>query len=159
MTWRAEDAYEALAPSVLGYFRARGARDPADLTGDVFVSVTRGLASFRGDDAALRRWVFTISHNRMIDEYRRAQRDPNVLTAETPDVPYVDPELVSTDTELARALAMLSDDQREVVVLRFVADLSVADVARIVGKRQGAVKMLQARGLERLHDLLGGAST
>jgi RNA polymerase sigma-70 factor (ECF subfamily) len=55
---------------------------------------------------------------------------------------------------------MLSDDQREVVVLRFVADLAVKDVARIVGKRQGAVKMLQARGLERLHELLlseGGA--
>jgi RNA polymerase sigma-70 factor (ECF subfamily) len=49
---------------------------------------------------------------------------------------------------------MLTDDQREVVVLRFVADLAVKDVARILGKRQGAVKMLQARGLERLHELL-----
>jgi RNA polymerase sigma-70 factor (ECF subfamily) len=72
--------------------------------------------------------------------------------AEVPDTPHAD--VTTGDEELTRALAMLSDDQREVVVLRFVADLAVKDVARIVGKRQGAVKMLQARGLERLHELL-----
>jgi RNA polymerase sigma-70 factor (ECF subfamily) len=159
--WTAEQAYEQLAPAVRGYFRGRGARDPNDLTGDVFVSVTRGLASFHGDADALRRWVFTIAHHRMVDEFRRSQRDPHVWTAEVPDAPHAD---VTADTpvddDLARALAMLSDDQREVVVLRFVADLALKDVARIVGKRQGAVKMLQARGLERLRELLqaeGGA--
>ena len=159
--WTAEQAYEQLAPAVRGYFRGRGARDPNDLTGDVFVSVTRGLASFHGDADALRRWVFTIAHHRMVDEFRRSQHDRHVSMAEVPDAAYVD---VTADTpvddDLARALAMLSDDQREVVVLRFVADLALKDVARIVGKRQGAVKMLQARGLERLHDLLqaeGGA--
>ena len=150
--WTAEQAYEQLAPAVRGYFRGRGAQDPNDLTGDVFVSVTRGLASFHGDADALRRWVFTIAHHRMVDEYRRASHDPHVWMAEVPDAPQA---AVSVgDDDLMRALATLSDDQREVVVLRFVADLAVKDVARIVGKRQGAVKMLQARGLERLHELL-----
>ena len=152
MRWTAEQAYEQLAPAVRGYFRGRGARDPNDLTGDVFVSVTRGLASFHGDADALRRWVFTIAHHRMVDEFRRSQHDPHVWMAEMPDAPHAD--VTVGDDDLARALAMLSDDQREVVVLRFVADLAVKDVARIVGKRQGAVKMLQARGLERLHELL-----
>jgi RNA polymerase sigma-70 factor (ECF subfamily) len=158
MRWTAEQAYEQLAPAVRGYFRGRGARDADDLTGDVFVSVTRGLGSFRGDPAALRRWVFSIAHHRMVDEYRRAQHDRHTSVAEVPDAPHVavDPDVIVADDELARALAMLSDDQREVVVLRFVADLAVKDVARIVGKRQGAVKMLQARGLERLHELLHG---
>jgi len=150
--WTAEEAYEQLAPAVRGYFRGRGAREPNDLTGDVFVSVTRGLRSFHGDADALRRWVFTIAHHRMVDEYRRAQRDQHVWTAEVPDTTYSD--VTASDDDLRRALAMLSDDQREVVVLRFVADLAVKDVARIVGKRQGAVKMLQARALERLHELL-----
>ena len=154
MRWTAEQAYEQLAPAVRGYFRGRGAGDPDDLTGDVFVNVTRGLASFRGDDTALRRWVFTIAHHRMVDEYRRAHHDRHVWMADVPDAP--DTDVAIGDDELARALAMLSDDQREVVVLRFVADLAVKDVARIVGKRQGAVKMLQARGLERLQELLQG---
>jgi RNA polymerase sigma factor (sigma-70 family) len=96
--------------------------------------------------------VFTIAHHRMVDEYRRASHDPHVWMAEVPDAPQA--VVAAGDDDLTRALAMLSDDQREVVVLRFVADLAVKDVARIVGKRQGAVKMLQARGLERLHELL-----
>jgi RNA polymerase sigma factor (sigma-70 family) len=150
--WTAEQAYERLAPAVRGYFRGRGAHDPDDLTGDVFVSVTRGLASFHGDADALRRWVFTIAHHRMVDEYRRASQDRHVSMAEVPDAAH-DATAVGDDG-LTRALALLGDDQREVVVLRFVADLALKDVARIVGKRQGAVKMLQARGLERLNELL-----
>ena len=153
MRWTAEQAYEQLASAVRGYFRGRGARDPNDLTGDVFVSVTRGLGSFHGDADALRRWVFTIAHHRMVDEYRSSQHDRHVWMAEVPDAPHAD-VTAGDDDDLTRALAMLSDEQREVVVLRFVADLAVKDVARIVGKRQGAVKMLQARGLERLHELL-----
>ena len=161
MRWTAEQAYEQFAPAVRGYFRGRGAHDHDDLTGDVFVSVTRGLASFRGDADALRRWVFTIAHHRMVDEYRRAGHDQHVSMAEVPDAPQATVTVGDdVDDDLTRALAMLSDDQREVVVLRFVADLAVKDVARIVGKRQGAVKMLQARGLDRLRELLqseGGA--
>jgi RNA polymerase sigma factor (sigma-70 family) len=154
--WTAEQAYERLAPGVRGYFRGRGAHDPDDLTGDVFVSVTRGLASFHGDADALRRWVFTIAHHRMVDEYRRASNDRHIWMADVPDAAHdaAQDATAAGDDDLTRALALLGDDQREVVVLRFVADLALKDVARIVGKRQGAVKMLQARGLERLHELL-----
>jgi RNA polymerase sigma-70 factor (ECF subfamily) len=157
VTWTAAEAYDQLAPAVRGYFRARGGRQPDDLTGDVFVSVTRGIVSFRGDAAALRRWVFTIAHHRLVDEYRHAERDTHVWMAEVPDGIGLDVPVA--DDALLAALAQLGDDQREVVVLRFVADLSVSDVARIVGKRAGAVKMLQARALERLNDLLQQPST
>ena len=144
--------YEQLAPAVRGYFRGRGGGDPEDLTGDVFVSVTRSIGSFRGDAAALRRWVFTIAHHRLVDEYRRAQHDPHLLTSDLPERPIT--EVAPAEDVLIAALGQLGDDQREVVVLRFVADLPVKDVARIVGKGTGAVKMLQARGLERLSELL-----
>jgi RNA polymerase sigma-70 factor (ECF subfamily) len=155
--WTATEAYEQCAPAVRGFFRGRGAREPDDLTGDVFVSVTRGIGSFRGDAAALRRWVFTIAHHRLVDEYRRSERDPHVWVADVPDSQRADAP--GGDDVLLRALAELGDDQRDVVVLRFVADLPIADVARILGKRAGAVKMLQARGLERLSELLQEQST
>ena len=152
MTWNAGEVYEWLAPAVLGYFRGRGAHDPANLTGDVFVNVTRGLPKFRGDAPALRRWVFTIAHHRMVDEYRRSTHEPHVWAADVPDAPARDAE--SVDRDLLDALLGLTDDQREVVVLRFIADLSLEDVAKIVGKGTGAVKMLQARGLESLRGTL-----
>ena len=133
---------------MLGYLRGRGARDPEDLTGDVFVKVTEGLGAFRGDRAALRRWVFTIAHNRLLDEFRREGRLRESLSA-TPAHSAIDDEM-PLDSELLEALATLTEQQREVVVLRFIVDLPIKDVAKIVGKRLGAVKMLQARGLATL---------
>ena len=140
--------YEALAPAVLGYFRSHRMRDPENLAGDVFVAVTERLGRFRGDDAALRRWVFTIAHHRRVDEIRRTGRRPEVLT----DAPSSPPTADATplDPDLVAALGRLTPEQREVVVLRFVADLPIRAVADITGRRGGAVKMLQARGLEAL---------
>lgn len=145
--------YEALAAPVLGYFRSQRMRDPEALTGDVFVAVTEKLAGFRGDDAALRRWVFTIAHHRRVDEIRRAGRRPEILDAAPTSPPAFDQPTI--DPDLVRALDRLTPDQRDVVTLRFLADLSIADVARITGKRRGAVKMLQARGVSALTEELG----
>lgn len=141
-----EGIYDALAPAVLGYFRSHRMSDPEGLTGDVFVAVTQRLATFEGDDAALRRWVFTIAHHRRVDEIRRSARQ---VPPGPPSPEAVDPE-DPFDPDLVAALATLTDDQRQVVVLRHVADLSVEDVAAITGRSPGSVKMLAARGLEAL---------
>ena len=150
------ELYDELAPAVRGYFRARGVRDAEDLTGDVFVKVAEGLGRFRGDRAALRRWVFTIAHHRLVDHYRTTGRRQTSPTAVLPDLAV--PAVELPDPELLAALGDLTDEQREVVVLRFVVDLPVRDVAKILGKRTGAVKMLQARALEALGARLAGTS-
>ena len=137
---------------MLGFFRSHRMRDPEALTGDVFVAVTEKLGGFRGDDEALRRWVFTIAHNRRIDEIRRAARRQETLVDDPEVLPTLD--AVPFDPGLAAALGRLTAEQREVLVLRYVADLPIAVVARITGRRPGAVKMLQARGLEALGQLL-----
>ena len=72
---------------------------------------------------------------------------------EPPDVATLD--ALGNDPSLTKALAGLTPEQRQVLVLRFVADLPINDVAKIVGKRLGAVKMLQARGLADLRTALG----
>ncbi len=138
-------AYAALAPAVLGYFRSHRMHDPENLSGDVFVAVTEKLTTFRGNDDALRRWVFTIAHHRRVDEIRRAQRRPEVF-ADAPTAPFV-VDAAPFDPDLLAALDRLTPEQREVLVLRYVADLSIAAVAEITGKGTGAVKMLQARRL------------
>jgi RNA polymerase sigma-70 factor (ECF subfamily) len=141
--------YLALSRPVLGYFRAQRAADPEDLVGEVFVQVARDLPRFHGDDAARRRWVFSIAHNRLVDSWRRRAVRPVLADAEVPDVAAAD-EVATLDPTLVAALHRLTDDQREVIVLRFVADLSIRDVAHITKRRQGAVKALQTRGLAAL---------
>jgi RNA polymerase sigma factor (sigma-70 family) len=154
MSRSAADVYRDLAPKVLGYLRAQRAAEPEDLLGEVFLQVARDLPTFRGDDEHLRRWVFTIARHRLVDDRRRRNARPQTADNEVPDLPAPDDVVSGLDAELIAALAELTPDQREVVVLRFVADLSLAAVARITRRRVGAVKALQSRALAQLGDRL-----
>lgn len=145
----AAEVYRSLAPAVLGYLRAERAPDPEDLLGEVFLQVARDLRRFDGDAAALRRWVFKIAHHRVIDARRRGARRPAVASSEVPDraAPAVD---TAIDPALVEALGRLTPEQREVVVLRFVADLPLEAVADVTGRSVGAVKAMQHRALDAL---------
>jgi RNA polymerase sigma-70 factor (ECF subfamily) len=137
---------------VFAYAKAAGAEDCEDILGEVFVAVVRGIDRFRGDDDALRRWIFTIAHHRVVDEQRRNARRRHAMrvasenVAAPPDDPF--------DPVLLTALAALTPEQREVVVLRFVADLSLEDAAAMTGRPIGAVKSLQHRALRNLAQVL-----
>jgi RNA polymerase sigma-70 factor (ECF subfamily) len=150
----AAQLYRELAPAVLGYLRTQRVPDPEDALGEVFLSVARDIGRFRGDSAALRRWVFSIAHNRAMDAHRKAARNRSTLEAELSEagarLPTAPPPPDPVDPALVDALTMLSQDQREVVVLRFLADLPLEAVAKITGRRVGAVKALQHRALENL---------
>lgn len=154
--WACERIWRDLAPLVVAYARAHGASDPDDLTSDVFLGVFRGLEGFSGDERAFRSWVLVITHRRIVDERRRRGRRPTVADDDvaTLDMPGGDAEedaLASLGSQHVRAvLEALPPDQRDVLLLRILGDLTVAQVAEVVGKREGAVKALQRRGLERL---------
>ncbi len=147
-----EATYRSLAPAVLGYFRSKRASEPEELLGEVFVGVARGLDGFRGDDQDLRRWVFSIAHRRLVDDIRRRVARPLQLLRDPVELPVDDPP--GLDVDLVEALQQLTPLQREVVLLRFVADLPTRDVARILRRREGAIKALQARALAELSELL-----
>src|SRR5947207_12860299 len=128
----AGDVYRLLASAVFGYLRTQGVSDPEDVTGEVFLQVSRDLHRFTGDDDALRRWVFTIAHHRMVDSHRRRSRRPVVTGDEVPEQaspPPVEP----LDPDLVEALDSLTEAQREVIVLRFVADMPIDAVAKLTG--------------------------
>jgi RNA polymerase sigma factor (sigma-70 family) len=149
----AGEVYRQLAPAVLGYLRAQRALEPEDLLGEVFLQVARDLPRFSGDDDALRRWVFTIAHHRLIDDRRRRARRPQMADGEVPDAPA--PEAAdAVDPALVAALERLTPDQREVVLLRFVGDLPLEAVARLTKRNVGAVKALQHRALDHLGSIL-----
>ena len=154
----AASLYLDLAPAVRSYLRAQGVRDADNLLGEVFFHVARSIDKFRGDADDARRWVFTIAHHRLVDHRRRLAVRPVEVWVAPPDRPAPIDVEASLDPELLTALAELTDQQREVVLLRFVADLSLHEVARITGRPVGAVKAMQARALARLASLLGSPS-
>jgi RNA polymerase sigma factor (sigma-70 family) len=151
-----ERIYRILAAPVLSYLRWHRVSDPDGLTNDVFAQVHRKLGSFEGDEQGFRSWVFTIAHHRMIDDRRRSQRQPTVdgeVDVEdhrsAGDV-EVDAFAALGSDRVRELLNVLSADQRNVVLLRVVADLSVEEVARILDKREGAIKALQHRAMASL---------
>jgi RNA polymerase sigma factor (sigma-70 family) len=150
--WRA--IYEEFAPQVRGYLRGRGEAEADDLLGEIFLQVVRDLQRFEGSEADLRAWILTIAHHRLIDERRRRARRPAESTAQPTSgheeaAGDVEQEALEAMAEerVRKILAGLSSDQRSVLLLRVVGDLTVEQVADVLGKTPGAVKQLQRRGL------------
>lgn len=149
--------WRELQPAVLRYFQVVSQETAEDLAADTWVSIIGRLGRFRGNERAFRSWVFTVARHRAIDWNRQAVRSPTSLVPNerlterpAPDDP-VAAVLEGQSTRAALALvAELPPDQAEVVALRVLGALEVAEVARIVGKRPGAVRVLAHRGLRRL---------
>ena len=144
--------FDWLQRPVHTFARARHATDPEGTVNDVFLQVFTHLGDFDGNDVQFRAWVFRITRNRLTDEYRLRARRPDEVAAEAPAYAAtasddVEAAAISSldDAWLQQQLDLLTPDQRDVVLLRVVADLSLADVAELVGKPVGAVKALQSR--------------
>jgi RNA polymerase sigma-70 factor (ECF subfamily) len=153
-----------LNPSLIRYLTVAG--DPAeDVASEVWATVVKGLRRFRGDETAWRAWVFTTARRRAVDAGRRRGRmlDRERAWQAWPSMgeAVVDPaELVVRrfDTDAALALvARLPPGQAEVIALRVIAGLPVAEVARILGRSPGAVRVAHHRALQGLRELLSEA--
>jgi RNA polymerase sigma factor (sigma-70 family) len=152
--------YTDLVRPVAAYLRGKGVGDVEDVTSEVFLAVFTGLERFTGGQAEFRSWVFTITHRRVVDHWRRASRTPGTeeYTAEDDarTAPSAEDDALDElgSARVHELLAELTPDQRDVLLLRVVADLTVEQVAEVVGKPAGAVKALQRRGLAALRKLV-----
>ena len=152
--------YTVLSPKVLGYLTAHGAEDPEGLTNEVFLHVLRRLGGLVGGSAGLRTFVFSVAHARLVDDVRRRARRPH----SAPYQPELDHRSEASAEHVALAdaqgahlqelLCHLGEDQRSVITLRILGDLTIEQTAEILGKSTGAVKQLQRRGLLALRDLM-----
>ena len=127
------------------------------------MAVVKGLARFDGDERAFRSWLLTITHRRLVDDLRRRGRRP-VSSGDEQDLARIEAPGSIEDEGLARLQARgvlaiidsLTAAQRGVLLLRLLADLSVAEIARVVDKPESAVKALLRRGLAALARQIGG---
>ena len=151
------ELYRLLQSPILRYLRALEAREAEDIASEAWLSVITNLDRFRGGESALRAWAFTIARSRLMDYHRRRARRGTVTTspeelsehAETGNVEEEALAELSTEEALAQ-IASLPRAQAEVVLLRVIGDLSVRDVATIMGKRPGTIRVLQHRALRSL---------
>ena len=154
--WAFEQLYRDLAPSVTAYLRLHGAQEPDDLASETFIGVFTGLSGFSGDEDGLRGWVFTIAHRRLLDDWRRRSRRPQ-LADEPGDLSQHVGGNVEDDVltrvgaeDVERLCGTLPTDQRSVLLLRILADLTVEQVAQVMDRSIASVKALQRRGLRAL---------
>jgi RNA polymerase sigma-70 factor (ECF subfamily) len=165
--WAWRELYSATAPLLTRYLRARRVPDVDDVVGETFIRVVRNIDRFEGDEASFRTWVFTIGRNVVVDDVRRRARRPadatvdEVLASVGPVGDTEDDALASLGrVHVTVLLEDLSADQRDVLLLRILGGLTIAEIAEVVGKREGAVKMLQARGIAALRKAIStGAVT
>jgi RNA polymerase sigma factor (sigma-70 family) len=153
------DAYDEQVSNVYGFFayRVRCRADAEDLTQQTFERALRAWSSFDPERGPLGAWLMTIAHNLLVDHYRRAGADRHEpledldderLGSEAPD-----PDL-GLDPGLAEALATLSPRDREVIALRFGADLSGPDIAALSELSLANVQQILSRSLRRLRGSL-----
>ncbi len=152
--WAIVALYREFHPRILRYLRAQEPGEGEDLAAEAWLDAARNLQRFKGDEPAYRRWIFTIARRRLIDFRRRRSRSARAVGAWVERGAPPDPEgaaLAAGETEAALTLiASLPPDQADVVLLRVVAELDAEDVARVLGKKPGTVRVLQHRALHRL---------
>jgi RNA polymerase sigma-70 factor (ECF subfamily) len=155
--------YGDVQPALLRYSQAHAPRLAEDIAAEVWLQVTRALYRFVGDEQQFRAWIFSIARNKVIDQARQQARRPMILLADTEKINGNghDARDVAEDYEddeaTRRALALvrrLPPAQAEVILLRVIAGLDFAYIARLLGKTPGAVRVLLHRGLRRLAGML-----
>lgn len=160
--------YDLYARPIYRYLYHRvGDREIAeDLTGEVFLRLMENIHSYRigprDQKAIFSAWFYRIAHNLMIDYLRRQARHTEMIPETHPtgdDHPLAVMEQGLAQARLQAALQTLTPDQQDVVILRFFDELSNAEVARIMGRTEGAIKALQHRALTALQKALTGDAT
>lgn len=149
--------YEPVARYI--QFKVGDPRLAEDLSGEVFVRVLEGLRRGKAWRSSPRGWIMGIARNVVVDHYRQRERMPEVALNESLlSTEDADPTRQAIQSErrrfLLRAIERLTEDQREVILMRFIKEIEIQDIAMALGKTPGAVKGLQHRALRKLANRL-----
>jgi RNA polymerase sigma-70 factor (ECF subfamily) len=137
------------------YHRVNDVHLAEDLTGDVFTRALKSMATYRDQGKPFVAWLYRIAHARVIDYYRMTNRRPIESDVEAEPIPVtanMDEGILRRQTAkaLREAIGTLTDEQQQVVILRFIEGQSIETVADMMGKNANAIKALQHRALRTL---------
>jgi RNA polymerase sigma-70 factor, ECF subfamily len=140
--------------------RLRNRDDAEDVTSDVFRDALANLRRFEWRGAPFAAWLYRIASNAIADRWQHAAKEPETALADDPPdaSARANPEEVESRARLFRLVSTLPSDQRRVVEMRFAEGKSIAEIAREIGRTDGAVKQLQFRALEGLRKSVAAPS-
>lgn len=154
------DLYNQYKPIILNYlFHSSGDIHIAEgLTTEVFIRMIKNLPKYKKSKVPFQVWLFKIARNLMIDHYRTTKKYQIVELQEnlvsSSESPESDVERNLEVEKLRKAIHKLTSDQSDVIILRFIAEMPISQVAQIMKKSEGAVKMLQSRAIQALYQLM-----
>lgn len=157
-----ERIYNLLVDDLYSYIRGQTRNETVaeDLVANVFLKAWRSAKGYRPSSHTFRRWIFTIARNEVRDYWRASQRTLPMVEFDISDERQPEPE--SDPAEVRRlvqqALATLTEEQRQVVVLRYFSNKSHEEIATILGKREGAVRAQLMRALRQMRKVMGDAT-
>ena len=153
------ELYELFCPKIYSYiaYHLNGRVEAAeDLTEEVFMKALQNLGTFQFREVPFSSWLYRIAHNHLIDHIRTVKKQPQVNIDDAQHLLFERDRLdgrLDRQT-LSHALAKITQDQRQIVLMRIVQGLSITETAKAVGKSEDSVKQLQSRGLKALKRVL-----
>jgi len=145
-------AYQSLQPALLRYLRAVAGSEAEDVASQTWLDVIAAVKRFEGDEAAFRRWVFTIARRRVTDAQRRWWRRPRSVSLDSVEVPASSDDIARARDwqRAAEHIRRLPPDLAEIVFLRVLAGFGAEEVGLITQRPASTVRVLQHRALHHL---------
>ncbi len=156
--------YEHFYDKILRYvsFKTGNANESEDITEEVFLKMLESIGSFRWQGHPFSSWLFRIAHNLVVDHFRRRGRRKQAPLEEVSGLVGSTSHDIDSRLDVKITLGRVNDAmseltalQREVISLRFAAELSIAETAEAMGKKENAVKALQHAAIKKLRVVLG----
>ena len=143
------------------FFRVRSQQDAEDLTQTVFLKAWKALPNYQKKNNPFSSWLYKIAKNTIIDYYKKKRgvivqkpiEDLKQIKDEKSDLTEIIEQRERADI-LYQAISQLSAEQQEVIILRFIEDLSSKEVAQLMQKSEDAIRALQYRALKTLREKL-----
>ena len=154
--------YDLYAPKIQSFIYHRTS-DPLvteDLTGQVFLQMLEAMRKGKGWRTSFSGWIYRIAHNLVVDYYRKRSQASYTSIDDSQNIPIGSNDPYQTaaarleNDALLRAINQLTDEQAQVITLRFLEGYNISEVAQLMNKTEGAIKALQFRGMANLRRIL-----
>jgi RNA polymerase sigma-70 factor (ECF subfamily) len=140
------------------FYQVRDKMTAEDITEEVFVKAWNAISSCKGKEKTFSAWLYRIAHNRIIDIFRRREKEQPIEMDTVAETSRAELQLETEidHRELLDCIGELPSNQKQVIILKYIEGLDNREIERIVGKKQGAIRILQMRALTRLRERLNG---
>jgi RNA polymerase sigma-70 factor (ECF subfamily) len=139
------------------FYQVKDKMTAEDVTEEVFVKAWKVIGSCKGKGKTFQAWLYRIAHNHLIDTLRSMQKTISIEKKNVAGIsdPRLEVEAKLEHKELLEMISCLPENQKQVIILKFIEGMENREISTIMGKREGAIRVLQMRALSTLRQRLG----